>query len=840
MKTLLLFIYVIIFLPLASIGQRYWRGTTSSDWNNPQNWSASSGGAGGASVPGQFDNVFFDGVSTNPCILNTATTISIFNMSGGTLSLTAPGSLTANSTFTLSGGVFNAGNGILAVPSNTFTVSGGILNAESGTFNIGNNLFISSTSSIVPGTSHVIFNGSFQQDVLALSPGVPGTIVFYNLTINKPNNSVINFSSTATDTFQINNNVIFTAGRLQGSGFIKVEKDLWAQSGFGGTGVPIACTGPNPSIVRLDNELAVTGPSPFVGIAKSSTAVTVSVVQSDPADTIRIGNFNAQFFVRRGTFQFPDNPPVKSSFGKVIIEAGGVFISTSNYLFNAGEHIDSGGVFLHNNGTYVFNHAAIPGRTFIRNHVEKFYNLIIDIGSQFSASANDTLQVDNDLILRSGQITGQSNSAFNVKRNFTLESGMSDFNQSNTSLVFSGTTDQNLLLAPGKESAWNAPIAVNKPSGELVLQSPVQLNEFGGHKFNFISGIVRATSTNYLFFGNQFAPNGASNASYVDGPVRFQWYDPFVFPIGNGGYYAPVQITGANVTDTFTAQYFHEPSPNAAGPKEATLQNINRTEWWQLTRINAPSGPPPYVWLSYDNIRSGGVTDPTKLRVSKWNGTIWQDGGNDQVQPPFIRSTISYTEFSPFTLASVDAVANPLPLHFTNFTASRISSGSLMQWTTENEVNNNYFDIQRSSDGVQYDNIGRVAARQGGQGSYSYEFTDNNMLNGRNYYRLQQVDLDGRKTYSKVVNLQKSAVLSSTITIYPNPATQFTTIQCTSMANKKVSLEIIDSKGSLVSKQAVTLNASGEWTLNQMPLKGMYIIRVIYENTVQQGALIVR
>ncbi|MBV4358855.1 T9SS type A sorting domain-containing protein [Pinibacter aurantiacus] len=845
MNKLLLLSTVMLIITSTGLGQRYWVGAVSTDWSNSSNWSTVSGGAGGASVPGSGDLVFIDANALNTCILGTMASVSQFKITGGTFSFGASGSLTVNSTFDMFGGNFNAGAGSLNVPGNTFTLSGGTFNAGSSTISLGKNMAIPSPSSFVPGTSNFVLNGNTQQDVFIVSTSQSGLMNFYNLTINKPANSLVNFTSGAVDTFQVNNSLALTAGTVSGSGFIKIEKDVSAASTFGGFGISIACTGPNPSEIRLDAPLAVTGVSNFVGIAKSTPDVTVSVYRTAGADdTIRIGNFDANFIVRTGIIQFPGNQPIVSHFQKIQIEPGGTFKCTSNFFYNAGQHINLGGTFDPNNGTYIFNYSPIPAFTQFTKHRENFYNLIVDIaGGQFNPSPNDTLTINGNLILRTGLITGQTQSAFDVKGDVSFEMNMQP-TQAHTNLVFSGITDQQLKFDNGAEGNWNASVTVNKPSGKLLLQSPFLMDDYGSgsnNTFTFTKGIVKSSAANYLLFTNTNNAVGASNASYVDGPVQFKWYGDFTFPIGNDGYYGPAKITNSTADNIITAQYFHEnPTPlyNTA-LLAATLQNVSTREYWMISKSGTSISP--LIWLSYDNIRSGGVTDVSKLRVSHWNGSLWTDEGNGGSSLPFISAGNIISSFSPFTLASVDKNPNPLPLHFVSFKATLTQDGTRLAWQTANEINNSHFNIQRSSNGLMYDKIGQVTAQHSGLNSYRYAYTDSKVLKGINYYRLEQIDIDSTRKYSDVVCIfNNENAVKSPIVVFPNPSSGYASLQCVMFAGKKVLLEIFNAAGQKLQSQWIQLDASGKWSSIHLSAAGCYFINLSFDNTLCKGALIIK
>ena len=115
-----------------------------------------------------------------------------------------------------------------------------------------------------------------------------------------------------------------------------------------------------------------------------------------------------------------------------------------------------------------------------------------------------------------------------------------------------------------------------------------------------------------------------------------------------------------------------------------------------------------------------------------------------------------------------------LPVIYDAFTASSQKSSSLLQWTTESEVNTDHFEIQRSEDAVNWDSIGQLKAEGNSELPQSYLFTDASPLQGSNYYRIKEVSQDGTIYYSKVQEVSFSS--SSTLSFYPNPVSNRITV----------------------------------------------------------------
>jgi hypothetical protein len=101
----------------------------------------------------------------------------------------------------------------------------------------------------------------------------------------------------------------------------------------------------------------------------------------------------------------------------------------------------------------------------------------------------------------------------------------------------------------------------------------------------------------------------------------------------------------------------------------------------------------------------------------------------------------------------------PLPILLTDFTASRQDNSALLQWQTAQEENTREFLVQRSPDGTVFSTIGSVAAAGNSSVTLDYSFVDASPVSGKNYYRLEEVDLDGYTTYTPVrlLNFSSSA-----------------------------------------------------------------------------------
>jgi hypothetical protein len=167
----------------------------------------------------------------------------------------------------------------------------------------------------------------------------------------------------------------------------------------------------------------------------------------------------------------------------------------------------------------------------------------------------------------------------------------------------------------------------------------------------------------------------------------------------------------------------------------------------------------------------------------------------------------------------------PLPITLLSFTASLQSNRTVdLSWVTTNEVNNRYFAIQRSGNGADFDSIGTVAGAGTTDIEQHYSYTDAAPLQGVDYYRLKQVDLDGNTSWSPIVSVRIQA--STVITLTPNPAHDLLTVSLGISASSKGAFRIVDMKGRIV--QSVNATADNIQQLNIANLEaGAYILQYL-------------
>ena len=177
----------------------------------------------------------------------------------------------------------------------------------------------------------------------------------------------------------------------------------------------------------------------------------------------------------------------------------------------------------------------------------------------------------------------------------------------------------------------------------------------------------------------------------------------------------------------------------------------------------------------------------------------------------------------------------PLPVNITRFDGHKGTSTDILEWTTSSEQNNAYFNLQHSTDGVTFTTLAKVNSKAIGGNSntdLNYSTINPKPVLGHNYYRLQQVDLDGHTSYeTRIVDLIWGAEGSS-VSIYPNPATNVLNIDYLSNESINTHVKILDMSGRTV-KQVLVKSQAGMNSINidiAALADGIYTVQIFENN----------
>lgn len=237
-----------------------------------------------------------------------------------------------------------------------------------------------------------------------------------------------------------------------------------------------------------------------------------------------------------------------------------------------------------------------------------------------------------------------------------------------------------------------------------------------------------------------------------------------------------------------------------------------------------PGSDPTLAPMAISPVRGAGINLQAEFNVNP--------GPQDFIGNP---TPAAPTSGNIGALESVSSVAaSPLPVVLTDFTVVRAGTAAKLSWRTASEVGNAYFTPEVSTDGITFTSLGRVPGQGSSIQPHSYSYTDASLAQypaGPIYYRLRQVDTDGKGTYSPVRTLTGATAPAASLAsfeVYPNPATATAHVLVKAEAGAQV--QVLDVRGQLVANATV----AGDGTVG-LPTSGLavglYIVRCGSQNT---------
>lgn len=175
--------------------------------------------------------------------------------------------------------------------------------------------------------------------------------------------------------------------------------------------------------------------------------------------------------------------------------------------------------------------------------------------------------------------------------------------------------------------------------------------------------------------------------------------------------------------------------------------------------------------------------------------------------------------------ANIDVtVTCPAPVELISFNGVANLGGVDLVWKTAMELNNDYFDLQRSTDGIHFTSIAHVAGAGTSNSTLTYSYTDKDVTSGLVYYKLAQHDYDGTISYSKIISVHFDKTGSAPILIAPNPFSSSFTVS--KIFDEAATISVYDVLGRLL-EQKTTSAAETTISLGESLVNGSYIVQYL-------------
>ncbi len=168
-----------------------------------------------------------------------------------------------------------------------------------------------------------------------------------------------------------------------------------------------------------------------------------------------------------------------------------------------------------------------------------------------------------------------------------------------------------------------------------------------------------------------------------------------------------------------------------------------------------------------------------------------------------------------------------LPVTWLSVNGQFQNGNAIIHWATASETNTDKFEIEHSTDGITYNKVGTAAAAGNSSSARQYGFIHPSPVSGKNYYRIKQIDSDGRFTYSSIIVLKNSDTRSSLI-IAPNPVQAEAILYFNEPGRKTI--QLFNMKGALLYTEKINVTNSRH-AINMVNMaSGIYLLHV---NTVK-------
>ena len=257
---------------------------------------------------------------------------------------------------------------------------------------------------------------------------------------------------------------------------------------------------------------------------------------------------------------------------------------------------------------------------------------------------------------------------------------------------------------------------------------------------------------------------------------------------------------------------------------------------WGLFRINAPLPTSVTANISVTQLIAPTTTTPGGIVFAgiafNTTGQIYMSTPNDLY---LLQNNYTLSHLGTFSVAGSGADLTScsypigvLPVSWTGFSAVLENNGSvLLNWSVDQQVNNQGYAVERSRDGSNWENIASLD-NQPSEGQVSYQATDANPAAGINYYRIRQKDLDGQSSFSTIQSIEIAGRAKS-VQIWPNPARTHIQIQTQALAyGENIRAQIFSQSGQPVSVTQLQ-GSSSTIDISSLPV-GNYVVHVSLPN----------
>ena len=341
----------------------------------------------------------------------------------------------------------------------------------------------------------------------------------------------------------------------------------------------------------------------------------------------------------------------------------------------------------------------------------------------------------------------------------------------------------------------------------------------------------------------------SAKTNFIDGILSIEKTGTQTFYIGKNNVYRPFTLFNISGSGSVIveAEFINSAPGGIAG---TGLDHISLSKYWRISSTGTKAPITVTGARFYYNDTLDAATVNAEMRIAKsdlltgtYDNISNGVGVNTVANPGRYINSVGFTVNSTSYLSLASTTKNnPLPIELISFEGKLINNKVYLNWITSTEINNDYFEIQNSINGIDFKTLASLKGAGNSVLNNYYDYIDENPSKNINYYRLKQVDFDGNYSFSKVIivdNILNNEI--NNLNIYPNPIKKDDNILVSInkiSENEKIEISIFDINGKVCFLQTfVNLSDGGSRFLIPIKLnleKGVYFIKInsntIFEN----------
>lgn len=334
---------------------------------------------------------------------------------------------------------------------------------------------------------------------------------------------------------------------------------------------------------------------------------------------------------------------------------------------------------------------------------------------------------------------------------------------------------------------------------------------------------------------------GNSDVQHVNGYVSKSGTAAFTFPTGSGTDLRTLSIGAPGVSSEISVAWIAGNPGSTTDPSDGTphsltavlapIASVSVAGFWDYGLL---SGNDDGLTVNVSIPDLSGFALVSDLRLIGWNGSQWIDlSGSATATGNAENSTLSGTipAGTTITAIAIGSISAALPVQFASFSLTQANCEVDVKWSTATELNNSHFLVERSSDGISYTALAQISGAGNSSMLRSYQYKDNHPLSGNNYYRVRQVDLDGRSKTTIVQTVRITCAHEGAIKVYPTISRSAVTVYLNE-TSKNAQVELYDISGRKMSVNTERNALKCTIHVTEIP-SGQYILRLVNNGSVQ-------